>query len=57
MVYPRLARAGAGGAGQGAGGARYADATLAHLEHFAAEGLRTLVFAVATIPNHVYKVT
>ncbi|CAH0721386.1 unnamed protein product, partial [Brenthis ino] len=53
VIYPRLA--GAGGAGAGAGGcARYADATLAHLEHFAAEGLRTLVFAVADVPDHVY---
>ncbi|XP_072942053.1 probable phospholipid-transporting ATPase IA isoform X3 [Epargyreus clarus] len=46
VIYPRLA---------GGAGARYADATLAHLEHFAAEGLRTLVFAVADIPEHVYK--
>ncbi|XP_014356918.2 probable phospholipid-transporting ATPase IA isoform X4 [Papilio machaon] len=46
VIYPRLA----GGAQQ----ARYAQATLAHLEHFAAEGLRTLVFAVADIPDQVY---
>lgn len=40
----------------GASNAKYAEATLAHLEHFAAEGLRTLVFAVADISEHVYKV-
>ncbi|KAJ0179615.1 hypothetical protein K1T71_005327 [Dendrolimus kikuchii] len=39
----------------GATNAKYAEATLSHLEHFAAEGLRTLVFAVADIPEHVYK--
>ncbi|KAM3958124.1 ATPase phospholipid transporting 8A1 isoform 2-T2 [Aphomia sociella] len=46
VLYPRLA-----------GGARgpHAAATLAHLEHFAAEGLRTLVFAVADIPDQLYK--
>ncbi|XP_075972322.1 ATPase phospholipid transporting 8A1 isoform X3 [Anticarsia gemmatalis] len=47
VIYPRLA----GGPER----ARYADATLTHLEHFAADGLRTLVFAVADIPDHVYK--
>ncbi|XP_013175122.1 PREDICTED: probable phospholipid-transporting ATPase IA isoform X3 [Papilio xuthus] len=46
VIYPRLAG--------GPQHARYAQATLAHLEHFAAEGLRTLVFAVADIPDHVY---
>lgn len=45
VIYPRLA---------GGSSARYAAATLAHLEHFAAEGLRTLVFATADIPDHVY---
>ncbi|KPJ01062.1 putative phospholipid-transporting ATPase IA [Papilio xuthus] len=48
VIYPRLAG--------GPQHARYAQATLAHLEHFAAEGLRTLVFAVADIPDHVYAV-
>ena len=48
MIYPRLA---------GGSSARYAAATLAHLEHFAAEGLRTLVFAAADIPDHVYNVS
>ncbi|XP_068627807.1 probable phospholipid-transporting ATPase IA isoform X1 [Battus philenor] len=47
VIYPRLAG--------GPESAKYAEATLAHLEHFAAEGLRTLVFAVADIPEHVYK--
>ncbi|KOB69934.1 putative p-type atpase [Operophtera brumata] len=50
VLYPRLAR-------EGGGAPRYADGTLAHLESFAVEGLRTLVFAVATIPTQVYKVT
>ncbi|CAB3259907.1 unnamed protein product [Arctia plantaginis] len=45
VIFPRLS----------GGGARYADATLAHLEHFASDGLRTLVFAVADIPDDVYK--
>ncbi|XP_034825074.1 probable phospholipid-transporting ATPase IA isoform X5 [Maniola hyperantus] len=47
VIYPRLAG--------GPHAAPYAEATLAHLEHFATEGLRTLVFAVADIPDHVYK--
>ncbi|XP_037297496.1 probable phospholipid-transporting ATPase IA isoform X3 [Manduca sexta] len=46
VVYPRLARGPA---------APHAPATLAHLEHFAAEGLRTLVFAQADLPHHVYE--
>lgn len=47
MIYPRL---------QGGNTAKYAESTLAHLEHFAAQGLRTLVFARATIPKDVYEV-
>ncbi|XP_045492723.1 probable phospholipid-transporting ATPase IA isoform X3 [Colias croceus] len=57
VIYPRLA--GGGGAAPysagGGGAAPYAAGTLAHLAHFATEGLRTLVFAVAEIPEHVYK--
>lgn len=47
MIYSRLS---------GGDSAPFAAATLAHLEHFAAEGLRTLVFAVADIPEQVYQV-
>ncbi|XP_052738264.1 phospholipid-transporting ATPase IA isoform X6 [Bicyclus anynana] len=47
VIYPRLAG--------GPRAAAFAEATLAHLEHFADEGLRTLVFAVADIPEHFYK--
>ncbi|KAJ8727263.1 hypothetical protein PYW08_015660 [Mythimna loreyi] len=46
VIYPRLA---------GAPHARFADATLAHLELFACDGLRTLVFAVADISEQFYK--
>ncbi|XP_060800774.1 probable phospholipid-transporting ATPase IA isoform X1 [Amyelois transitella] len=46
VVYPRL---------KGGEGAPRAAATLHHLELFASEGLRTLVFAVADIPEQVYK--
>ncbi|OWR45528.1 hypothetical protein KGM_215959 [Danaus plexippus plexippus] len=45
-IYPRLA---------GGPRAPYAEHTLEHLEHFATEGLRTLVFAVADVPENVYK--
>ncbi|XP_041972957.1 probable phospholipid-transporting ATPase IA isoform X5 [Aricia agestis] len=45
-LYPRLA---------GGAGAQYAAGTLAHLQRFATEGLRTLVFAVADIPLPVYQ--
>ncbi|XP_050362424.1 probable phospholipid-transporting ATPase IA isoform X4 [Nymphalis io] len=47
VIYPRLAG--------GPRAAPYAEATLAHLEHFAAEGLRTLVYAVADVPERVYE--
>lgn len=47
VIYPRL------GGGEHA---QHADGTLQHLEHFASEGLRTLVFAVADIPAAVYQV-
>lgn len=47
MLWPRLV---------GGTGARYAEATLAHLELFATEGLRTLVFAVADIAEPAYEV-
>ncbi|CAH2092341.1 unnamed protein product [Euphydryas editha] len=47
VIYPRLAG--------GLRGAAHAAGTLAHLEHFAAEGLRTLVYAVADVPEHVYQ--
>nr|XP_037870824.1 probable phospholipid-transporting ATPase IA isoform X3 [Bombyx mori] len=46
VIYSRLS---------GGDSAPFAAATLAHLEHFAAEGLRTLVFAVADIPEQVYQ--
>ncbi|XP_050679810.1 probable phospholipid-transporting ATPase IA isoform X2 [Leptidea sinapis] len=46
VIYPRLA---------GGHDSRYARGTLAHLEHFANEGLRTLVFAVADVPEHFYQ--
>ncbi|KAL0839950.1 hypothetical protein ABMA28_016563 [Loxostege sticticalis] len=46
VIYPRL------GGGEHA---QHADGTLQHLEHFASEGLRTLVFAVADIPAAVYQ--
>lgn len=48
VIYPRLA---------GGEHARFADATLAHLELFACDGLRTLVFAVADISEQFYQVT
>ncbi|XP_047545929.1 probable phospholipid-transporting ATPase IA isoform X7 [Vanessa atalanta] len=47
VIYPRLAG--------GPRAAPYAEATLAHLEHFASEGLRTLVYAVADVPERVYE--
>ncbi|CAH4036167.1 unnamed protein product [Pieris brassicae] len=47
VIYPRLAG--------GPDAAPYAAVTLEHLSLFAAEGLRTLVFAVADIPEQVYK--
>ncbi|XP_073967262.1 ATPase phospholipid transporting 8A1 isoform X2 [Choristoneura fumiferana] len=47
VIYPRLAG--------GPEHAKYAEATLAHLEAFACDGLRTLVFAVADIPEQVYQ--
>ncbi|XP_026745960.1 probable phospholipid-transporting ATPase IA isoform X2 [Trichoplusia ni] len=47
VIYPRLS----GGPGR----AKHAAATLAHLEHFATDGLRTLVFAVADVPENVYQ--
>ncbi|KAJ2950446.1 hypothetical protein O0L34_g8688 [Tuta absoluta] len=47
VIYERLAG--------GANSARYADATLAHLEAFATEGLRTLVFASADISDEAYQ--
>ncbi|XP_047989999.1 probable phospholipid-transporting ATPase IA isoform X2 [Leguminivora glycinivorella] len=47
VIYTRLAR--------GPEQAQFAAATLAHLEAFAAEGLRTLVFAVADISPAVYE--
>ncbi|XP_028167293.1 probable phospholipid-transporting ATPase IA isoform X1 [Ostrinia furnacalis] len=46
VIYPRLA---------GGPAAPYSAATLAHLEHFASEGLRTLVFAVADVPEALYQ--
>ncbi|XP_052758712.1 probable phospholipid-transporting ATPase IA isoform X3 [Galleria mellonella] len=46
VIYPRLA---------GGRSAPLADTTLAHLEHFAAEGLRTLVFAVTDISEQFYQ--
>jgi magnesium-transporting ATPase (P-type) len=47
VIYSRLA---------GGAGARFAAGTLAHLEQFACEGLRTLVFAVADVPERFYQV-
>lgn len=47
VLWPRLA---------GGDAAPHADATLAHLEMFATEGLRTLVFAVADIAEPAYQV-
>ncbi|XP_045459534.1 probable phospholipid-transporting ATPase IA [Melitaea cinxia] len=47
VIYPRLAG--------GPRGAAHAAGTLAHLEHFATEGLRTLVYAVADVPPQVYE--
>lgn len=47
VLWPRLA---------GGASAKYAEATLAHLELFATEGLRTLVFAVADISDAAYEV-
>ncbi|XP_049864853.1 probable phospholipid-transporting ATPase IA isoform X2 [Pectinophora gossypiella] len=47
VIYPRLSG--------GPNNARYADATLAHLENFATEGLRTLVFAYTDISNEAYE--
>lgn len=49
VIYPRLAG--------GPEHAKYAEATLAHLEAFACDGLRTLVFAVADIPEQAYQVS
>ncbi|XP_053599624.1 probable phospholipid-transporting ATPase IA isoform X4 [Plodia interpunctella] len=46
VIYPRL---------KGGAAAPRAAATLQHLELFASEGLRTLVFAVADISDSVYK--
>ena len=48
VIYPRLA---------GGQHARYADATLSHLELFACDGLRTLVFASADISEQFYQVS
>lgn len=47
VLWPRLA---------GGAGAQHAETTLAHLELFATEGLRTLVFAVADISEAAYEV-
>ncbi|XP_059059545.1 LOW QUALITY PROTEIN: probable phospholipid-transporting ATPase IA [Achroia grisella] len=47
VIYPRLA---------GGRAAPRADATLAHLELFAADGLRTLVLAVADVSEQFYQV-
>ncbi|XP_047023522.1 probable phospholipid-transporting ATPase IA isoform X4 [Helicoverpa zea] len=46
VIYPRLA---------GGAHAQYADTTLSHLELFACDGLRTLVFAVADISEQFYQ--
>ncbi|XP_026326361.1 phospholipid-transporting ATPase IA isoform X2 [Hyposmocoma kahamanoa] len=46
VLWPRLA---------GGAGAQHAETTLAHLELFATEGLRTLVFAVADISEAAYE--
>jgi phospholipid-transporting ATPase len=45
VIYERLAP----------NGQAFRDATLQHLEEFATEGLRTLCFAVANIPDDVYE--
>ncbi|KAI5645123.1 cation transport ATPase (P-type) domain-containing protein [Phthorimaea operculella] len=47
VIYQRLAG--------GSNNAKYAAATLAHLEAFATEGLRTLVFASADISEEAYQ--
>ncbi|XP_044154614.1 phospholipid-transporting ATPase IA isoform X1 [Bufo gargarizans] len=44
VIYDRLADA-----------SKYKEITLKHLEQFATEGLRTLCFAVAAIPDSVYE--
>ncbi|KAM4710413.1 phospholipid-transporting ATPase IA [Discoglossus pictus] len=44
VIYDRLAES-----------SKYKEITLKHLEQFATEGLRTLCFAVAGIPDSVYK--
>ncbi|GBP79171.1 Phospholipid-transporting ATPase IA [Eumeta japonica] len=46
VIYPRLAPQ---------GGQKYSEVTLSHLEQFATEGLRTLVFAVADIADADYE--
>ncbi|MEE6462133.1 hypothetical protein FKM82_001508 [Ascaphus truei] len=44
VIYDRLAE-----------GSKYKEMTLKHLEQFATEGLRTLCFAVAEIPESIYE--